>query len=592
MSLQSFKKKLEEMRGEYAFDFSKADDQAYLLDEFGGEDHMKEKFPTIYESFCRARQAHIQIGVNAQDECSGTLDQLQLENLRQGTDTTQYATLSAAITFAFIDSTKTVASEEPASGWVGLSIVATVKEVGSQQILVRSSKVVREANSYAGKVSTEPFPHDELVNKRYLTTVDITGQDPAGNLKKKVLQVETQIGETEEFNIQNISVEDPAPKTSSHKDSQKIMMLYGRINEQGIFQDADYKGDDYYNNTFNGNKVHLLIPIKGVITYACGVEPQGLYYSESEAFTRSEATYDYKGQKFIYRGDSLDKGYLYDAELYEKLKGCFEIGKYEPGIPAKVAFDIKISESGRSSLDWHTDVEGEANGEPKEIMLVAKFSYEIKDTIGSQAVDMITIRSLHKEDLPVIGREYYKFKRGSNTIYIPPITVYWGCLGKDTKVQLNGGKEKCAKDIRIGDKICCYDGRALKVKDIVHGKDCTIYHIKTENGASIMASGGHPIMCEGNSRRVCKLQVGDCLDLVSGGQDKIVEIEQIPYDDMVYCFAFEDTEEGVYMAADGFWVGDLLLQNTKINRKKEKTALNESKLAFIEEMECWTGEWQ
>lgn len=92
-------------------------------------------------------------------------------------------------------------------------------------------------------------------------------------------------------------------------------------------------------------------------------------------------------------------------------------------------------------------------------------------------------------------------------------------------------------------------------------------------------------MCGGSSRRVCALRAGDSLDLVGGGQSRITEISEVPYDDTVYSFVFEGVDEGVYMAADGFWAGDLTMQNTRLTRNREARRFSEEELAFLEEME-------
>lgn len=592
MSIEAFRKKLEELRGEYLFDFGKEDDCAYYLEEFGGEENLREKYPALYESFCKTRESRKQSSIEMKDTCIGLLDELQIEELKKGerADGNRYAVLKAPVKFSFIDETKKVDSDEPALEWTGISIETKIKELSSHQYLIRTSKVVRSANSYSGVVSSEPELYDELINKAYLTTVIATGRDPAGNLQKKIFQTETKLGKVEEQNIVNISVFDPVPKTEPHIASDTIMMLYGRINQQKQFKYADYKDDDYYDNVFQNGKVHLLLPMAGEITYNYGVQPVGLRYVEGEKFTRPTASYDYKEQTFEYRGDTLDPGCMDDRQLYENLKKCFSTGEYIPELRSKVKFDIGIPEEGRSRLDWHTDVQGTANGEPKVIMLTAKFSYDIIDPLGQPTGNMIRIQSVNKEDLPILEREYYKFKPGSNTIYIPPITIYWGCLGKNTKIALCDGREKRAEEIRIGDEVCGQDGQILTVEDIVTGKDHTIFHIRTENGTSIMASGGHPVMCEGTLQRVCALRIGDSLDLVSGGRSKIAEVSEVLYDDTVYSFVFKGIENGVYMAADGFWVGDITMQNTKTSVKTQKRRIHEKELAFIKEVERWISE--
>lgn len=587
MSLETFRKKIDGLQGGYAYDLAREDDRAYFLEKFEGEEHFRENYPVLYESFRKTVEERQKSNDGPENNCIGTLDNLQIEALEgeNRADGQTYAVLSAPIIFSFIDSTKDVASAEPAGEWIGISIQTKIQEVRSGRVVARTSRFIPAANSYCGVVSSDPQPYDELMNKEYQTIVDIVGKDPAGNLCPQTFRKNTTLGETEEYNIVNISVTDPAPKTDVHIASNTIMMLYGRVNQQEIFQYADYKDGDYYNNVFQNNKVHLLLPITGELTYNYGIEPVGLYQPKTgQAFTRSEATYDYKSQRFIYRGDQFDGG-MEDDDLYKSLRDCFTFGTYIPTLQAKVKFDIGIPEEGRSRLDWHTDVEGVANGDPKTIMLTARFEYEVRNSIGGQNIDMIQIQSVPEDRLAVIKREYYKFKPGSNTIYIPPITVYWGCLGKDTQILLSGGRTKRAEEIRTGDEVCGQDGRVLTVKDIVTGKDYTIFQIRTDNGASILASGGHPLMCGESCRRVCALRAGDSLALVGGGQSRITEISEVPYDDTVYSFVFEGVDEGVYMAADGFWAGDLTMQNTRLTRNREARRFSEEELAFLEEME-------
>lgn len=56
----------------------------------------------------------------------------------------------------------------------------------------------------------------------------------------------------------------------------------------------------------------------------------------------------------------------------------------------------------------------------------------------------------------------------------------------------------------------------------------------------------------------------------AGGESEIKEIRNIRYEDTVYNFLFEEADEGAYLAADGFRVGDLKMQNTFIDQRKKK----------------------
>lgn len=596
MSLTSLKNKLENLVGEYTFDFTKEDDWAFMLEQFGGEERIRKNFPEVYESLLFTReqasinmcsdeeQQEIDIDATLTDLCLKTESELNgTDEAEKTADGDEFGVLAVDLMCSFVDPTKEVNTSDPADEWKGITVQVKIKETNSPVYLYRHSFSVPAANSYNSMITTPLGKLSELDNKAYDISVTVTGKDPNNIYHAKTIQKPTKkIGTVENYPIYNVDVDDPAPKSTAH--SNKIIMLYGRTNEQQIYKDADYKDGDYLNNTFNNGKVHLLMPLAGKIILDYKVEPTGLVYEEEEVLVRPTATYDYKKQTFKYRNDIRN-----DKELYDKIKGNFKADTYNPGLRTNVSFDFSLKDdNNRSKYDWRCDVEGVQNGEPKTIMLQGAFTYGYKDQLGAPVDSQIIIKSVTEDDLKGLHQEYYKFDPKSCVVCIPPITVYWGCFGKDVKIRLADQTEKKASEIKVKDQLIGYGDQVLTVNDIVTGADHTIFNIKTRKNGDIQVSGGHPMMCGGESKRAAQLKTGDKLNLADGSLAEIESIEVVPYDDTVYNFTFDGCEDGAYLIANGFYSGDLNMQNKK--QEVIRKELTEKDQAFIEEMRRFTEE--
>ena len=135
------------------------------------------------------------------------------------------------------------------------------------------------------------------------------------------------------------------------------------------------------------------------------------------------------------------------------------------------------------------------------------------------------------------------------------------CFGKDVRLQLYDGSEKCAGEISLGDRLSGVDNQVLTVEDVYTGHETFLYQISMQNGRSIHVTGQHPMKSGNQSVFACNLKVGDELSLADGSSDVVIAVEYIPYDDIVYNFTFLDSDEGVYLIANDFYAGDLRMQN-------------------------------
>lgn len=558
------KDRLENLKGMYTFRFDREEDCEYLCEKYGGEERMKEEYPTIYQSFLRARETVVRhAGEEAAPEQQWQEIKLRIEELPQksnGVDKPDtLCVMSATLDCDFIDTTQEVQSENPAKPWIGITYLMTVKDVYSREVVWQTSAIIPQANSIHCLMESEPMFYKDIQDRAYILEFELQGKNSAGELyMNKYRSQEEVVGRL--YTVANISIDHPAPHTTPHIVSNEIMMLYGRMNQQEIFKDADYKGGDYEKNAFDStqNKVHLLLPFAGSVIMSPGAKAVGLHNpQEGEALTRMQATYDYKGQEFKYW-----KGAATDKELYERLKECF---KYDAK-DNKLLFDVRLedkNDANRSWLDWHQDVSGVANGDPKTIMFRGMFAFDAINQLDIQTTELISVKSVTEDDLRRLKRQYYTYVEGSNTLYIPPITVYWGCFGRDVSIRLASGEEKCASDIQVKEILCGENGKWLTVSDILTGTDATIMQILTKKGNEIKVTGGHHMRTGKERIRASRIKKGDLLDLADGTVDEVVSVREIDYHDTVYNFLFEGEDSGNFVIANGFYSGDLRMQNEK-----------------------------
>lgn len=170
-----------------------------------------------------------------------------------------------------------------------------------------------------------------------------------------------------------------------------------------------------------------------------------------------------------------------------------------------------------------------------------------------------------------------------DNVDIQPITIYWGCFGRDVRIHLADQGEKPASEVNVGDRLLGQDNEVLIVNQVYTGYDTEIFEIVTQSGNTIRVSGGHPMMCHGKMVRASRLNPGDCLNMANGTFDPVEQVSVVPYKDTVYNFTFEGREQGAYLIANGLYTGDLFMQNeTKSEPQKEWKFTPEEKQLIAE----------
>lgn len=582
MSLAALKNKLENLNGKYVFNFANEDDCAYLFEQYGGEQRMKTKFPETYKCFLKTKRDALR-QLNDYSDSSGTesygrvghLEAKILPSISELDAADPLLAVNIPVNACLIDQTKLVNDAAPAEKWRHITLQVKIVDKLTNRKLYERSIDVKDTNHHLGNMPQINIRSSLIMGRPIIKTITVQGTDAENHLKIISSSSTEMIGDsTELYPIKNIKINDPAPKTNDHKTSNTIWMMYARTREG-----ADYQDGDFSKNAFNDGKVRLLMPLSGEVVYDIPCKPIGLTKPDKgENLDRPRAAYDYKSQNFLYRKDIKD-----DMVLYEKMKDCFHPHDNGSSVPSVMEFDLKIPDGERSVFDWHDDVDGIANGDPKTVMLDASVTLRCKNHSNVLVDEQIMIQSATESDVKALNRKYYEYVVGTNTVYIPPITIYWGCYAKDVKVKLIDGIEKYVSEIESGDLLLDSRNVPVMVDEIVTGHDLSIYQIKTEDGHEIRVSGGHPMMCEGECVRASRLQPGDRLNMADGSLTFITSINFVAYDDTVYNFTFANEEDGVYLSANGFYAGDLNMQNKK-QEVKEVEPTDADKLMMAETM--------
>lgn len=595
---------LDNLRGMYILDLSDEEEREYCLNKLGGSEFLK-KYEAVTEAINQSSlqsedEKNPPIKIELQDSISSYLTESELAEVSVGSSdysiNTKYGTFIQTFSIDLYDTDNPIADEKAASKWkiinVQVNSVNTSYATGYPII----SQNFETTDTYGGIVEFgSEILEANLMEGKIVTDVEIKGIDGNGKFVYAKYGGEVNTAPEMKYTVQNIEVRDPK---WNRKSDDGIIMLYGRTNEQKIYDKADYSGGDYLSNTVKpDNKVATLMPFSGTVTFGSEYRPVGLTPPGGKIkFLRPAIDYSSKAAEkkepdVAYQND------LNDMKLYELLtdQKCFKA--VQRVADPHVDFDFSLNRGdGTSKLDWHHDISGEMNNRERLVFLRGNFSYRIlRNEFPKEHPNdvQIGVLSITKENLEEINndnrkkkvkREYYKFLEGSNIIYIPPIHIYWGCLGKSVLLKTDSGTLKTAETVKIGDRLLSHAGKAVTVDNVFTGHDKTIYRLCC-SGFETLMTGAHPVLGEnGKGIAVSNLRAGDRIMTENGGMTEVLSVREEPYNDTVYSFTFEGEKESVYFIADGIFVGDLNAQNQAPEEPQENEEQKEKSLKLIGEM--------
>lgn len=591
MSLDDFKKKMENFEGLYPLNLAVEEERDYYLETVGGEENLKSNYPALYHAFLKSCEMAADGSKNDQEEDNVHFTVYDIVNVPADMDKKDDAEnyhLAANISGSFLDKKKLVTDNTEAEGY-HVSLNGKIYDPDSprlayMQIYDSFSDINQLERQY---LSETLYRKEEFWDRKLKTKITISVYDSQNAMKSYVYSKETVLGSPMNFPIENIRFDAPV---SLHPETNEIRILYGRTAQNLEKPDYIYASN---NADEHGGKLWTIVPIKGEVVLKNNLGSTDYFSFEvlsspeqGENMARSTLQYEGKDWK-IYRNDKKD------AELYQILNDGlhFKVTADENKVET-LTFDLfhpDFPEGDDRRYDWAADIDKASTDNRERICyLTGGFGYDIcKKNAEGKVIEagteyQIICQSVRPENLPK-GRSYYTFSQGSTTIYIPPIHLWWGCLAKDTRVKTREGFYRRMDEVRMGDRLVGYAGKILEVEDVIKGMEEKLLHIRTADGRSIRVTGNHPILKE-EKVGVCaeRLSVGEKIQNEEGALVAIESIEWENYRDMVYNLTFRNETQGNYFIADGLFVGDFYAQNE--NGVKRRT-LTEEEEQLIREME-------
>ena len=548
------RKKLEENGGVYWVNMADPEEAEFVLQRMGGRKLLEEKYPLMYQTYCKtvecARQSN---GTELKDKVSITPDTSYSKN---GTGTKFAGAVSG---FACDTAIKAedigLAVPRP---WRNVSVNLTIEDKDDpfRPPFASVTRCHRDINTFCDDISTQSEVAESIVEKTNLCLVtEFQGIDPDGQLHTGFMQGD-YVNHDLDGGIKivdRIILDDPKYKNSSN--NNPIIMLYGRdATQNSDYKNADYVGGEYRDNNGGdeGDKsLKTLMPIKGTIVFKKGYEFLGLTEPTSQISMYRPVISLNSSQVVQYFQDEWN-GNDPNRKMYDAIKDCFKADKDAKNV---CNFDLKIN----NRVDWKADLKDAGryikdNTRVLDYQVSAAFRLDVSDGELTHHVTLI----VQYTDDPTV--DLYATYSGDSTVYIPAVRVYWGCMAKDSRIRTPEG-EKPVSEIEPGDKIMTVDGGCVTVAQVLSSKEDEIYRIKTDKG-SVGLTGGHPILLKGgDEKRASDLQKGDLMLMWEQETARVLEVCPENYNDDVYNLLIQESEDGTFLFANGFAVGDTVAQN-------------------------------
>ncbi len=303
------------------------------------------------------------------------------------------------------------------------------------------------------------------------------------------------------------------------KNEKQTIVLYGREPFQGETEDYKYKD----NHQVDG-KVKALLPVRGEVLFNDDFEIKEVCFDEKNKpvlqllFTTGD-------QPVIYAGE-YEKAFRTEGQ-----KLIFEFDE-----------------------DWNTEID------------VHRF--KASTVMYLHLVFRVTVlwKSLPYTLSIVVESLDQNHADTKTTAVIEPISIRWGCLGKDTEVTLADGSRKKISEIQVGDSVRTPNGHS-KVTDVYTGFEEEIVYLEISGMKRLLVTDSHPIQTASGMRTAARLCAADHLLTESGTYEPLTALSTLPYNDKTYNLALQ-SENMFY--ANGILVGDFEKQNSDSGREHQQ----------------------
>lgn len=566
------RKKLEQNGGSYAPDLSREEKQEEWMNRLGGTKLFQEKFPLVYRAL---RDNGVPLPEN---KLELQMPDLRYRECEKGTE------FSGRISGFLCDtsiSTKRLGLDAPRP-WQRAFVTLTIADAThpSKPPYASITTAYGDINQFSAEITTRAAIDPLVAAKTPFTLItELTGMDQDGKVYYKAWKNDYHNCQNSSFSVVD-RIDVSHPRYQNEKMNCPIVMLYGRGPEQNPeFKFADYMGGEYEKNNGGeaGDKdLKTLMPIAGQIRLKDQYRFIGLAEPGAVSALYRPVISINSSELVTYYQDRWNEKYEKESEqeLYEKIKGCFTADPQQENIGH---FDLKLD----GSVNWLANVKNAAQYTQQwrtlDYQMHAAFYLIIEEKSSGMQLPL-TVIIQYTSDPNV---QLYMVNDGGSTVYIPAVRVHWGCLAKDTLIETKEEKKKIC-EIHAGDQVLTENHAYRCVRQVLIGREDTIYRIETQKG-SILMTGSHPVrLSDGADKTAFDLKAGDLLAMVDGENAEVICTERIAYGDQVYALVLEERPsctlseknavgqtagECGFFAANGFWAGDAAAQNRPLQGK-------------------------
>lgn len=502
------------------YDFSNDIHYNHIVNVLGGEDILKSNYPTVYQALERTREMHLKekpsVSLNLNEDNRDDDSDIDFINFGQekkisASQSNDPFIVEAGISSNFIDLKSNIT-------------IAGFLEDNDETIFLPLNQYT--TNSHCLNYEDSIIANDYVKNTPidFNCEVDVLWSSSKNN--KPTLEAKHLIYEksfftnlSDDYIVNNVAVTDPM-NSISH--SEYTIIVY----ERRYYDLFDYS---YTNTLESGGKIcNMHFPFAGSVTVNEGYEIISIDRNNIKFKVYVSLNKHGVAEFDIHNSYNITNFYTIDTTK-RKLSWNFP-----HDWKSKVALSI-FDGSYEPILDFH-----------------ARLPIKIKESIKQQ----YTTVYLDINSVPM------KLKSNPSSKQIPRILLYWGCLGKDTRIKMFNGSEKKISDIRINDEVLSTTGSKIIVKNIITGEEKKLLHIETYGGRILLATGSHPIVTEHGFTRGFDLDASESIQ-TKDGLDPIKYLYPIDYNDTVYSLQFDGLNS---MFCNGLICGDFNIQNNLIPR--------------------------
>ncbi len=561
--------RIKETEGFYEFDYSNPEDAACVLESLGGEESLKKNYPFVYKAFLASveKDREKKKRRSNAEEVSKIGMRIDTMASKKCNDGKMKIEITASGIFADPDyGAENALRGEAPRDWLSGNLFASIYNYKNPaECYFSNTFYFKKADNFQYEYGTEELSSETA--GKCATALLLHAVDPNGCLKSYSDSRSSLTGSIDV--VERFSIEDP----QSRNGNNPIIMLYGRKRSQNeSYINADYYNDgsgEYYDNKPQNGKLKTIMPLKGTIKLieGCTFPAEGVLHKPNEKDPYPFNTLIRSALKV--GGVQVSTMYedLNNEKAYEILAKCFTVdtsGKYPT-----IHFDLTRD----GGHNWYSDTQGVGawTNNAMTYMLTGGFLLDVIDPDKNPMWIQFSVTSRPIDNMS--GKQYYV--SNSCQVYVPPVTVHWGCLAKGTLVRLASGQDKKVEDLRKEDQVAASSGKIVTFIESVTGYEDKIFTVRTAD-RMIKLTGGHPMLLEdGTVKAAGLLKAGDRL-MTHEGDGEVLGVLEEDYNDSVYSPIFKESDkDGLFFLCNGFFCGDYNAQNQPA--KSENVLTDEQK---------------